>query len=258
LTVSKNVADSYVDNNRLADAIPLFQSLLERRQTKLGPNHRDTINSRFDLAEAYQLAGRLTEALPLYEQAYQENKSARGPDHPATLTYLTGWAGAVEKAGDLTKAEGMWRQLLDIRRKQAGSPKTIVSTVLGQLGWNLLLQNKPAAAEPILRECLAIREKEMEDTWLRFNAECLLGASLLDQKKYADAEPLLIQGYEGMLKRRAQISAKYQPRLMDALQRVVRLYEAWGKKDQAMEWRKKEVELKSNSSQPNSSNKRHG
>jgi hypothetical protein len=49
-----------------------------------------------------------------------------------------------------------------------------------------------------LRACLAIREKKLPDDWRRFNAQSLLGGSLLGQQKYAEAEPLLVQGYEGM------------------------------------------------------------
>ena len=34
-----------------------------------------------------------------------------------------------------------------------------------------------------------------------FNAKTLLGGSLLGQKKYPDAEPLLLAGYEGIRER---------------------------------------------------------
>ena len=71
---------------------------------------------------------------------------------------------------------------------------------LAFLGRSLVKQEKWSAAEPILRECLAIREKTMPDNWLRFNAMALVGASLLGQAKYADAEPLLVAGYQGLLR----------------------------------------------------------
>ena len=69
--------------------------------------------------------------------------------------------------------------------------------LLAQFG-SILLQAKAfAEAEPLLRECLAIREKTQPDAWTTFNTQSLLGGALLGQKKYADAEPLLLQGLRG-------------------------------------------------------------
>jgi len=49
-----------------------------------------------------------------------------------------------------------------------------------------------------------------------------------------------VQGYEGMKQREAKMppQAKDQ-RLREALERLVQLYDACGKKDKAAEWRKK-------------------
>ena len=59
---------------------------------------------------------------------------------------------------------------------------------------------------------------------------------MLGQKKYAEAEPLLIAGCEGMLKRKAKIPPPAKPRLTEALERLVELYEATSKPDEAAKW----------------------
>jgi TolA-binding protein len=110
--------------------------------------------------------------------------------------------------------------------------------VLASLGLCLLKSGKPADAEPVLRECLAIRDKKQPDDWMTFNTKSLLGAALLGQKKYTDAEPLLLAGYEGMKKRLDTRPQEDKVRLTEALERLVQLYEATGKKDKADEWRK--------------------
>ena len=56
----------------------------------------------------------------------------------------------------------------------------------------------------------------------------MLGAALLGQKKYSEAEPLLLAGYQGMKEREAKIPAPYKIRLVEALERLVQLYEATG------------------------------
>ncbi|MEI4927474.1 hypothetical protein Q8G50_33700, partial [Klebsiella pneumoniae] len=67
----------------------------------------------------------------------------------------------------------------------------------------------------------------------------MLGGSLLGQKKYADAEPLLLEGFNGMKEREAKIPTAAKPRLTEALERLVQLYDAWGRKDRADAWRAK-------------------
>ena len=127
---------------------------------------------------------------------------------------------------------------------------------LGSLGLNLLEQQKPADAEPVLRECLLIREKTQPDAWTTFNTKSLLGGSLLGQKNYADAEPLLLSGYEGIKEREAKIPLQGKPRLTEAMERLVQLYDAWSKPDQAAAWRKSLEELKTNQNEPKDSPKK--
>ena len=75
----------------------------------------------------------------------------------------------------------------------------------------LLLQKKPAEAELKLRECLTIRQKIQPDDWTTFDTKSMLGEALLDQKKFADAEPLLLAGYEGMKQREDTIPPRKSP-----------------------------------------------
>ena len=56
-----------------------------------------------------------------------------------------------------------------------------------------------------MRLALSARESKDRDDWQFFRAQALLGASLARKEKYADAEPLLLSGYEGMNRREAAI-----------------------------------------------------
>ena len=102
----------------------------------------------------------------------------------------------------------------------------------------LLEQGKFAAAEPLARECLALREIMIPDDWRTFNARSMLGGSLLGQKKYAEAEPLLLSGYEGLKQREDKIPAAGNMRPREALQRLVQLYEETGRPELAAQWKK--------------------
>jgi hypothetical protein len=62
---------------------------------------------------------------------------------------------------------------------------------------------------------------------------------LLGQKKYDQAEPLLLAGYEGMKQREEKIPWFLKIRLTEAIDQLVQLYEGNGEKGKADEWRAK-------------------
>jgi serine/threonine protein kinase len=239
LTSRNGLAVAYLAAGRTAEALTIFEATLKLYESKLGPDHPHTLISRGNLAKAYQAAGQLDRAVALLEQTLIGFRAKVGPDHPYTLTTEQLLGIAYTAAGQYTKAEPLLRDGLERARKQFGSADPRTAGAMAQLGLSLIQQRKWPEAETILRECLAIREKAQPDDWSTFNTRSQLGGSLLGQKKYAEAEPLILSGYEGLKVRQAKIPAPDKPRLAEAAERVVPLYEAWGKRDKAAEWRAK-------------------
>ena len=134
----------------------------------------------------------------------------------------------------------MLTEYLAGQRKRLGEDDLRFAGGLASVGDDLLKHGQDAAAEKVLRECLTIRTKKQPDDWRTFNTRSMLGGALVGQKKYAEAEPLLLQGYEGMKQREAAIPPEVRRiRLIEALGRNVLLYDAWGRKDKAEAWREK-------------------
>jgi hypothetical protein len=105
------------------------------------------------------------------------------------------------------------------------------------LARSLVKQQRYAEAEPLFREGLKFREQSEPTRWQTFNTKSELGTSLLGQKRYAEAEPLLLAGYEGMKRREDAIPPNVRKtRLTEAIERLVQLYDEWGKFDKAAEW----------------------
>ncbi len=98
------------------------------------------------------------------------------------------------------------------------------------------MQEQHGDAERIAREAIAIDQIEQ---YRCFYWMSVLGAALLGQKKYADAEPLLLQGYEGMRQLQTGFRAGDRHLLTDAGERVVHFYEVTGQAEKAREWRQK-------------------
>ncbi|HTU93652.1 MAG TPA: hypothetical protein VMF69_26470 [Gemmataceae bacterium] len=133
-------------------------------------------------------------------------------------------------------------EIRDRPRSCSGSPAPDVVPDRADLRLNLRIVNRSSRRFEKMG-----REVKQPDDWATFNTQSLLGGALLGQKKYADAEPLLLSGYRGMKQRQEKIPAQGKIRLTEALQCLVQLYEATGKKDEAEKWR---IQLKSATPRP--------
>ena len=191
-----------------------------------------TLRTVANLGVNYKDAGRFAEAIPLLEEAHRAAKK-----YPSLRWVGTQLHDAYAKAREIPKLANLLQEQLPEARKSLPKESPQLAGLLAQIGMCLLEQKKWAEAEPFLRECVAIREKTEADDWTTFNIKSMLGKALLGQKKYAEAETLLLAGYEGMKKREKTIPLPGGTRIPEAIDQLVRLYEATGKKDDAAKWR---------------------
>jgi serine/threonine protein kinase/tetratricopeptide (TPR) repeat protein len=211
LRARRNLAWVYVLRDEPDRAEPYADAALEPTRIVMGDQHSWTLNALGVLARVYQAQGRYEEAAPLIKDAETRYRERWGEDNPR------------------------------------------LAFVLGMRGYNLLAQQKYAEAEAPLRECVAIWKKRLlhgGDLLLSLSrrgvtreygyAKSLLGASLMGRKNYAEAERLLVQGYEA-LKSKPEVAEDVTPLArryqVEALERLVQLYEETAKPDDAAKWR---------------------
>jgi tetratricopeptide (TPR) repeat protein len=215
-------------------SIPLLEETLKLRRAKLAPDHPSTLETQADLGATYSDAGRLAEAIPLLEEVHRK---IRGSGLPPRVAYalLTAYA----RAGRTGEATALATEEVPAARAKfpAGSPE--LADALAEAGKALMFVNGYANAEPLLRESLSVRERTAPGAWGTHHVKSLLGGALACQQKFAEAEPLLLKGYAGLLERQADIPVDRDIFLALALERLVQLYDAWGKPDSAAQWRKK-------------------
>jgi tetratricopeptide (TPR) repeat protein len=217
-------------------AIRVLEKALATRKAELGPDHPDTILCMSVLALGYQEAGQLEKALPLHEDTLKRITARLGPDHPNTVTAMgsLGKAYAAAKQGE--KAATTLAGFVAGMRKTLPKASPQLAGLLAQVALDLLACGQFRAAEAMLRECLAIRETTQPDSWQTFNTRSSLGGALLGQKKYAEAEPLLLKGYEGLKAREKTISPQANTRIPEALDRLIALYTATNQPDAVKKW----------------------
>ncbi|MCI0459831.1 MAG: tetratricopeptide repeat protein, partial [Gemmataceae bacterium] len=239
LASMNNLAVVYWRNKQLDRAIPLMEETVRLKRANPSLDDAETRTSIGNLGVMYREAGRLREATPLLEEVVEWLRKQPAPV-ASRFAWVTGaLVGTYEQAQQFAKAEPFHREAVQRAQQRFGSADPRRAGPLAVLGLNLLRQRKYAAAAPLLRDCLALREKTEPDGWTTFNTKSMLGGCLLGEKKYADAEPLLLQGYEGMKQREARIPPLARPRLAEAIERLVQLYHEWGKPEKSAEWRKK-------------------
>jgi tetratricopeptide (TPR) repeat protein len=177
-------------------------------------------------------------AASMRERATVLCESKLGQTHADTLACRDRLAEDFEALGRWADAERLRRETLS--RREAGAPRGPSSAGdLIAVGRDLLMQARHHEAEAWLREGLALFGPGSAGDWEPYQAKSLLGGSLLGQGNYADAEKPLVEGYEGMRARAWRMPAPERSRLREAAERVIRLYEACGKLDQAAAWKAK-------------------
>jgi serine/threonine-protein kinase len=169
-----------------------------------------------------EAGAKLREAEALYRKNYS-------PTFLATYDNLRLQAQALYLQDRLAEAEALIDQVLQNYRQNSNPRYISFATALTIKGLILSRTGRTDEAEKILREALGLREANLPpDHFMTALTRAALGESLMAQKKYSEAEPLLLASYESLA--RSQTGAA-NPRTALVKRRLAELYTAWGKKE---------------------------
>jgi tetratricopeptide (TPR) repeat protein len=192
-----------------------------------------------NLASLYRVEGKYAQAEPLFMKTLEVARRVLGQEHPKTLICMHTLALLYLDQGQYGQAEPLLTRAVEVESRVLGPVHPTTLRHINDLAFLYLNTGQFAQAERRLREALNSYDKIMIQSWDHFNCQGLLGASLAGQKKYAEAEPLLIAGYGGMRQKVNTVPAYRRVQLKQAGERIVQLYQAWGKPEKAAEWRAK-------------------
>jgi len=176
----------------------------------------------------------LATAIEQMRAAMEMHRATSGAKHPDTansMSVLGRWLG---EAGKDAEAATMLRQALTLLTELHGPKHPDVA--IAELG---LAQTLTRAGDPdeALRMAESAEAKVTEafgtEHWIAAVGRSAHGAVLAAMGRFAEAEPLLKEGYEAL---RANPASRpvYVKRARESL---VSLYEAWGRKDLALAYR---------------------
>lgn len=218
-----NLAGALYEMGDAGGAESFLRQALALRRKIFEADNPDVAASLSNLALVRRAEGDATEAESLQREALAIRVKVLGSEHRDVAESLSGLADALSDEHRIDEARARYQDALKIRGKVLPPNHPDLAETL--LGLGVLLTNEGDAkgAEPLLREALEIREKAyLPGNWHTAEAQSALGACLTGLKRYEVAEPLLLQAYASLKARDPGAMASRQ-----ALERVVRLYEAW-------------------------------
>jgi eukaryotic-like serine/threonine-protein kinase len=210
----------------------LLREALAMRRKLLGNEHEDVAMTLNGLAGVLDDKGDHAGAEALVREALGMLRKLLGTRHPH-LPYTLNILGEVSlHEGKFREAEEAFRESLEIGRNIFPPDHVYIFVPLVGLGDALAAQGKAEQAEAMLREGIQLGRKILpKDAADLAVAESALGASLARMHRFDEAEPLLLGSYRILLAKR-----KASPATREARQRVIDLYDAWGKPDKGREY----------------------
>jgi tetratricopeptide (TPR) repeat protein len=222
--------------DRYEDSARAYRAALEQRREFLGDEHLLVIESMALLGVALHAGDDADSAVPLLREAIEGYRNLGADDIPAAMDVKRDLACTLTDLHRLDEAEPLAREVLEKTETLFGAQHWRTAASIQTLGWLLVRKGHPSQAEPMLRKCIEIfRRLYLPDhlKWMLAQVNSALGECLTAQGQFEDAEPLLLESYREI--HTAKGSAYVVTRM--ALERVIALYEAWGRPKEVARWR---------------------
>lgn len=272
-SLRQSIGQTYLRLGKYKEAEDLLLSACRVVEEELGPEHKDLASPLTALGILKHERGEFAKSESLYRRALAILERTRKDEDPDVLNILNNLALVLQDQDKLGEAELLFRRILEIERKLLGSEDVNVGVDLNNLGNLLLKKGNLAEAEPFLREGAAVLDKQGHP-WRSFakgNLAYLLsrkGENKAAEAIFAEALPSALKDFGEDNQDLAKFRTKYggclinlgrygeaEKQLLAALpifesslgdkdewtqrtiRELVRLYEVWGKEEEARRYR---------------------
>jgi serine/threonine protein kinase len=229
---------------RWNEAETMLQDCVNILRRRFGADNPFLLHRLCALGKVLQASGKRADAGKVLQGALDAQRKRLPPGHVDIVESLYAWAEYLLEGGDTKQAEAALREGLRIERQPVPRVQRLTGQMLAALGWALTLEGRAAEAEPLLREALEILSKEFPTGhwahWMAADAQSRLGGCRVALGRFAEAESDLQAAYQVLQGAGAVPPARFA----QAGERIVKLYETWGKPDKAVEWRAKSPQPK--------------
>ena len=231
-------------NGDLDGAESLLRQSLETNRKTRGEDHPNTSAALHDLALIAATRQDYIAAEAQFRHVLAMQRKTLGERHPITATTLNSLSRVLREQRRYDEAAAALQEGLNVARAALGSEHQLVAIYTLNLASVQLSRRQPAAAEALVREGLRIRINApgivpsrrrtfREDDWSIPATRTLLGASLVALARYDAAEAVLLETRRDL----EALPSSRRTELQTTIARLVELYSAWGKREQAAAYR---------------------
>ncbi len=229
-----NRAAMLVASRKFAEAEAVYRQALETRTERYGPESWNVAKSLYDLGAMFFMRGDLDQAESFLHQALELNLQHLDPEHTRVSRVADTLGRVLLARGDLVQARRELERALAIRSARLDPDHVDIAYVQRDLAELCLAEGDAEQAGRLIRQALGPLRRELPaDTWKLADAESVLGAVLVAEGRYEDAEPYLVESYRVLQAERGPEAVETR----GALERVVELYESWGRPEKLAEVR---------------------
>jgi len=211
-----------------------LRQTLSERQLSLPPDHPLVSESLNNLAILLEDLGRAEEALVLYREALVAVEAAFGESSDHVSSILGNIGLILSQTGEWTEAESLLRRAMAIDLQLMGPDHPVVGVDKINLGLLLCDADQPAEGLTLVTEAMGVFERFYDrEQWEMGAALSARGHCLGRVGRFSEGEQDLLAALETA----EEALGPGHERVQKVRERLVQLYEAWNRPDQAARYR---------------------
>jgi serine/threonine protein kinase len=196
LQVNWNLAVLAAERGDLARAEALIKEVTDRGVSTFTEYDPLAAGALRNLAVSIANQGRFRESVPIAQRSVDAFRAIVGDRHPETLDALKMLGDISHAGGEHAVSEAAYREVIQARREMPEEMRGDMIPVIRDHANSLEALGRPAEAEAIRREAVEIVRAEGRPPADLATVLGNLGFNLVEQHRYAEAEPLLREALE--------------------------------------------------------------
>jgi len=157
--IRSTVGRTFVNLGMFDKAEPHLAASQAMRQSLLGPEHPDTLDSAFWQATLLFRQGKFSEAEQAFRRTLETQQRVLGPEHPDTLRSRISLAAVIGNQGRHAEGERLTREALAVARRVLGETHRDTLRCMVNIAATVWGQGRHAEAERLHREALELHRR---------------------------------------------------------------------------------------------------
>jgi serine/threonine protein kinase len=228
LNAKSNLANVFFHEGQYDKAIAMQRAVLEARRRAYGAHSHEGTVDLVNLGVFELLKGDAVQAETTLREGLGEARVVLGNDHPQTIITEMQLARALSVEKKVTEARELVRHAYELGVRRLGASHFIVGAIVQAQAQVEFRAEDYEAAERYYRKAVGIfGVSQGYDSHDRLTTSAQLGTTLVHLRRFAEAEPLLLEFFDHTIPQEKA----------NAANRLAELYDAWGKRGQALHYR---------------------